>query len=167
MSELPAGNPPAVESRGDFAAAVHWAVATAIADGARTLVAVDPAFDELWPWDDAALREALVGWFRLPQRRLVLLAANYDAVPRLHPRFTTWRRDWAHAIDTRLVPEELADGLPTLLIDDRRTSLHLREREQGRGRASLEVRTRLLWQERADVWLQRSSPGFAITTLGL
>jgi hypothetical protein len=159
--------PPPITSRAEFAAALRWALDRALADGARTLLAADPDFDELWPWDDEPLRQALAGWLRLPQRRLVLLAAHYDAFPRRHPRFTAWRRDWAHAIDARIVPEELADRVPTLWHDDQRTSVHLREREPCSGRASIERRTRLLWQERSDALLQRSSPGFAVTTLGL
>jgi len=158
---------PQIASRADFAAALHWAMEQALADGARTLIAADPGFDEFWPWEDAALRQVLAGWLRLPQRRLVLLAANYDAVPRLHPRFTAWRRDWVHAIDARVVPAELADRVPTLWLDDQRSSVHLRGREPCSGRASLERRTRLLWQERSDALLQRSAPGFAVTTLGL
>lgn len=164
----PAAEPvPPIASRADFAQALHWALGRAVADGARQLLAVDPDFDELWPWDDEPLRQALAGWLRLPQRRLVLLAARYDAFPRRHPRFTAWRRDWAHAIDARVVPEELADRVPTLWLDDQRTSVHLRDREPCSGRASIERRTRLLWQERSDALLQRSSPGFAVTTLGL
>lgn len=151
----------------DFAPAVRWAVATAIADGARTITAVDMAFGENWPWDDAALLRSLTGWLKLPQRRLVLLAADYAEVPRLHPRFVQWRRDWAHAIAPFVAPEELAAQLPTALFDDRRVSVARLDPVQGRGRASLEPRTRLHWFDKTDALLQRSSPGFPVSTLGL
>jgi hypothetical protein len=158
---------PVIAGPEDFAPAVGWAIRTAIAEGARTITAVDIAFGENWPWDDAALRSALAGWLRLPQRRLVLLAANYDEVPRLHPQFVQWRRDWAHAISPFVAPEELAHTLPTAVFDDRRVSVARLDAVQGRGRASLELRTRLVWHEKVDALLQRSSPGFPVTTLGL
>jgi len=159
--------PPAIAGPEDFAPAVGWALQAAIADGARTITAVDTAFGENWPWDDAVLLSALTGWLKLPQRRLVLLAAGYDDFGRLHPRFTVWRRDWAHAIAPFVAPEELAGTLPTLLLDDRRISVVRLDPIQGRGRASMEPRTRLHWHEQVDAVLQRSSPGFPVTTLGL
>lgn len=158
---------PTIAGPEDFAPAVRWAVGTAIADGARTITAVDLAFGENWPWDDADTLSALAGWLRLPQRRLVLLAAGYDEVPRQHPRFVQWRRDWAHAIAPFVAPEELAGTLPTVLFDDRRLSVVRLDPVQGRGRASLEPRTRLHWHDKVDAVLQRSSPGFPVTTLGL
>ncbi len=159
--------PPTIEGPEDFAPAVVWGIHTAIADGARTITAADIAFGENWPWDDAALLSALAGWLRQPGRRLQLLAAGYDAVPRTHPRFVQWRRDWAHAIFPFVVPEELAHGLPTVLVDDRRVSVARLDPVQGRGRASLEPRTRLHWHDQVDALLQRSSAGFPVTTLGL
>lgn len=158
---------PTIAGPEDFAPAVRWAVGTAIADGARTITAVDLAFGENWPWDDADMLSALAGWLRLPQRRLVLLAASYDEVPRQHPRFVQWRRDWAHAIAPFVAPEELAGTLPTVLFDDRRLSVVRLDPVQGRGRASLEPRTRLHWHDKVDAVLQRSSPSFPVTTLGL
>jgi hypothetical protein len=159
--------PPAIDGPEDFAPAVRWAVGTAIADGARTITAVDLAFGENWPWDDAALLSALAGWLRLPQRRLVLLAADYADMPARHPRFVQWRRDWAHAITPFVAPEELTSLLPTALFDDRRVSVVRLDAVQGRGRASLEPRTRLHWHDKTDAVLQRSSAGFPVTTLGL
>ncbi len=159
--------PPAIDGPEDFAPAVRWAVATAIADGARTITAVDTAFGENWPSDDPDLHRQLATWLRLPQRRLVLLAAGFDDVPRLHPRFVQWRRDWAHAITPMQAPEEWATTLPTVLLDDRRVSVVRLDAVSGRGRASLEPRTRLHWHDQTDAVLQRASPAFPVTTLGL
>jgi hypothetical protein len=158
---------PLIEGPEDFAPAVCWAVQHAVADGSRVITAVDTEFGAHWPWDDTTLLATLVGWFKLPQRRLVLLAAHYDGVPRQHPRFTAWRRDWAHAIDSRVAPEEMAATLPTLLFDDRHTSVVRHDAISGRGRVSVTPRTRLHWAEPVDAVLQRSSAGFAVTTLGL
>ena len=157
---------PLIESRESFAAALHWGFETAIENGARCITCADPNFDA-WPLDDAALLQRLTAWLRLPQRRLVLLAANYDTVPRRLPRFTGWRRDWAHAIQALQAPQEFAFDVPTLLIDDRSVSVHLLDPLHWRGRAAVDARSRLLWQEKIDALLQRSEPAFAVTTLGL
>jgi hypothetical protein len=160
------GTPPRIDSLAAFADALRWGFLAGVADGTRCFICVDPGF-ELWPLDDEALLEPLTAWLRLPQRRLVLLAASYDDVPRRLPRFTTWRRDWAHAIQALQCPQEFAAELPSLLIDDRRTCVHLIDPVHGRGRAERDARSRLLWQEKVDVVLQRSEPAFAVTTLGL
>lgn len=158
--------PPRIDSREAFTEAIHWGFDAAMADGTRSITCVDASF-ELWPLDDVALLQRLTAWLRLPQRRLVLLAAGYDEVPRRLPRFTEWRRDWAHAVQPLQCPQEFAGELPTLLLDERRTSVHLIDPVHWRGRAEQSARSRLLWQERIDVVLQRSEPAFAITTLGL
>ena len=159
-------NPPPLGTREAFGAAVRWGFESAIADGARRITCVDRNFED-WPLDDAALLHGLTAWLRLPLRCLVLLAASYDTVPQRLPRFTGWRRDWAHAIQALQAPQEFAADLPTLLLDDRRVSVHLVDPVHWRGHAASDARVRLLWQERVDVVLQRSEPAFAITALGL
>lgn len=157
---------PLIDSRASFAAALHWGFETAIANGACCITCVDPNFED-WPLDNAALLQNLTAWLRLPQRRLVLLAANYDSVPQRLPRFTGWRRDWAHAIQAWQPPQEFAPDVPTLLLDDRSITVHLLDPLHWRGRAAVDARSRLLWQEKIDVVLQRSEAAFAVTTLGL
>ncbi len=157
---------PRIDSHEAFTDAIRWGMAAAMADGARSITCVDPSF-EWWPLDDLSLLDALTAWLKLPQRRLVLLAAHYDEVPRRQPRFTSWRVHWAHAIQALQCPQEFAAELPSVLIDDRRVCVHLIDPLQGRGRAERDVRARLRWQEKLDVVLQRSEPAFAVTTLGL
>ena len=157
---------PTIATRESFAAALHWGFQTAIAQGARSVTCVDATFEH-WPLDDVGLLESLTTWVRLPQRSLCLLAASYGEVPSRQPRFTAWRRDFAHATVALQAPSEFAADLPTLLLDDKRVSVHLIDAVHWRGRASTAVRTRLLWQEKIDVVLQRSEAGFAVTTLGL
>lgn len=159
-------SPPRIDSSESFDAALRWGFETAIANKARCITCVATTFED-WPLDDPALLESLTTWMRLPQRRLVLLAANYDEVPRRLPRFTGWRRDWAHLIQALQPPLELAADLPTLLIDDRSVGVNLIDPVHWRGRAEVDVRARLLWQERIDAILQRSEPAFPVTTLGL
>lgn len=157
---------PLIDSRESFAAALRWGLEQALAQSARKLVLVDPTFEH-WPLDEVALLQTLTQWVRLPDRRLTLLAARFDEVPRRQPRFTAWRRDWAHAVVALQAPQEFASDLPTVLLDDRTLSVHLLDAVNWRGRAALDPRARLLWQEKIDVVLQRSEPAFAATTLGL
>ena len=158
--------PPSIDTRESFAAALRWGFENAAADGARCITCVDTSFEH-WPLDDPGLLEGLTAWAKLPQRRLLLLAARYDEVPRRQPRFTAWRRDWAHAVTALQAPQDFAADLPTLLLDDRKTSVHLIDALNWRGRAAVDPRARMLWQEKIDVVLQRSEAGFAVTTLGL
>ena len=158
--------PPVIDSQAGFATALRWGFETAIGQGARQLLCVDARF-EYWPLDDAALLAALGAWLRLPQRRLVLLAASFDEVPRRQPRFNTWRRDWTHATSFWQAPEEMAAELPTLLLADGAVSVRLIDAEHWRGRAEIDARSARLWRDRVDVVLQRSSPAFPVNTLGL
>jgi hypothetical protein len=157
---------PVIDSREAWAAALRWGFDTACSEGARCITCVDPGFEH-WPLNDAALLQTLTTWARLPQRRLVLLAARFDEVPRRHPRFTAWRRDWAHVVQAFQSPPEFAAELPSVLLDDRLLSAQLLDADHWRGRAALDRRAHLLLQERVDVVLQRSEPAFAVTTLGL
>jgi hypothetical protein len=157
---------PEIDSFKAWAEALRWGLETACSEGARCITCVDPSFEH-WPLNDAALLQTLTTWARLPQRRLVLLAARFDEVPRRHPRFTAWRRDWAHVVQALQSPPELAAELPSVLLDDRLLSAQLLDADHWRGRVALDRRAHLLLQERVDVVLQRSEPAFAVTTLGL
>ena len=157
---------PIIDSRSGFAAAIHWGFARAIERGARRIVCVDRDFS-IWPLDDAARLDALTAWLRLPQRRLVLLAAHFDEVPRRHPRFVTWRRHFSHAVATHAAPEDLVDALPTLLLDDKGTLVRLVDAVHWRGRVSDDEATARPWRDEIEAVVQRSDPGFPTTTLGL
>ena len=157
---------PAIDTLESFGAALRWGFETAAAQGARVITCADPDF-EGWPLDDPQLLQGLTDWIRLPQRQLVLLAASYDGVPRQLPRFTSWRRNWSHAIQALKAPQEFASDVSTLLLDDVSVCVHLADRLNWRGLAAADGRKRWLWQERIDVVLQRSEPGFTISTLGL
>jgi hypothetical protein len=158
--------PPPIDSRAGYRAALCWGFQTAIQRGARTITCVDPDFAE-WPLDDPALLQALTAWLRLPQRRLVLLAADYRAMPRALPRFTAWRSHWVHAMAFWQAAAEMAADLPSLLLDDRGLSVRLIDAEHWRGSTSLDARTALPWRERTELLLQRAEAAFAVNTLGL
>ena len=158
--------PPPITSRAEFVAALRWGFTQAIGGGARRIVCVDADFAE-WPLDDPALHAALTAWLRQPQRRLVLLAADYAAVPRRQPRFVAWRALWAHAIEAWSPAEGDAMDLPTLLVDDRAVSVQLHDAVHWRGRAELDSRSARLKRDEVDALLQRSQPAFPVNSLGL
>jgi hypothetical protein len=117
--------------------------------------------------DDAELLQLLTAWLRLPQRRLVLLAANFDHVPRRLPRFNAWRRNWAHAIEGWQPPDEMVIELPTLLVVDRILTVRLIDPVHWRGRASLDQRDARVQSQEIDAVLQRCERAFAVNSLGL
>jgi hypothetical protein len=158
--------PPVIDSRNSHALAVAWGFQAAIERGARRIVCADSDF-AVWPWDDSATLDALSAWLRLPQRSLVLLARDFSAVPRCHPRFNAWRRDWVHAVSAWQVPADWPHEIPTLLVADRAVSVHLIDRIHWRGRAQIDERAAHHWRESIDAVLQRSEPAFAVRTLGL
>jgi hypothetical protein len=161
-----AAAPPPIDGRTSFVAALHWGLQAAAGRGARRLLCTSTDFDA-WPLDDPAWLQALQPWLRLPQRRLVMLAVHYDALPRQHPRFTRWRRDWAHAIDTLAVPDEAAPRLPTLLLDDGPVLVQLTDPVRWRGRAALDAPGAQAWRHEIEALAQQSVPAFAVTSLGL
>lgn len=157
---------PAIHSRADFSAALHWGFAASIDEGARRIVCCDPDF-ERWPLGDPPLIDRLTAWLRLPGRRLVLLAADFEVVLRRSPRFTSWRRDWVHAVEAWLPPTELRAALPSVLCSDRTVSVQLIDPVHGRGRASDDGRLAQQWRDELDAFSQRSEPAFASQVLGL
>lgn len=157
---------PKITSRAEFTAAIAWGFEQAVAGGARRIVCVDPDFAD-WPLDDPALHERLTAWLRLPQRRLVLLAARFDEVPRRHPRFVAWRVHWSHAVEAFSPPESDAADLPCLLVDDTAISVQLVDRTHWRGRAERDARSARLVRDSIDAVLQRSEASFSVNRLGL
>lgn len=157
---------PAIASQVEFEQAVAWCLRTSISRGARRITWIDRDFSE-WPLDDPQLHGELAAWLRLPQRRLVLLAAGFAGVARLHPRFVRWRTTWAHALETLVLPEGEAVDLPAVIYDDGRVSMQLLDRLHWRGRCSLTPTDAWALREEFEPILQRSSPGFPVNALGL
>jgi hypothetical protein len=156
----------AFEGPAEFAQVLRDLVARAEACGVRRLAWCDPDFSG-WPLGEVAWIEPLTRWVRGGQQELVMIAARWDAVPRLHPRFAAWRRDFAHAVQC-LVPDESRTGaLPTLWIDAAGQVLRVFDPERLRGRAGFERTDRQSAIEDFDAIAQRATPGFAAATLGL
>jgi hypothetical protein len=153
-----------IDGRSDFTYALQASLVQAVRSRQRELCFVDPDF-ESWPMDDAVVIEALNAWARLPQRRLLMVAASFDTFARRYARFTTWRGTFAHvveAFETEVEPSQV----PTLLLAGA-NSLMLADRLRWRGHTLTDDKEIADWREVVDVLLQRSEPGFGANTLGL
>lgn len=157
--------PGSIDTRAAWNEAVVWALQAALARSARRILLVDPDFAH-WPLGEPAVLALLQAFVRMPQRQLLLMASNFDEVPRKHPRFVAWRRDWAHAVSAWTPPEGAA-ALPGLLLDDGPVLLQRLSLQPLRARAALDPAEARRWREQTDAFLQQSSPAFPAHTLGL
>jgi len=154
-----------IGSRGEFLAAVRSSFALAAEAGARELVIVDPTFAD-WPLNDRTVVESLATWID-SGRRLTAFAHSFDALPRSHPRFVDWRRQWAHVVHCRTDTELEPDQVPTLLLAPGLTCVRLLDRVRHRGTVSNRPVDLNECSEAVDALLQRSIEAFPPTTLGL
>ena len=158
-----------VESAEEVRQMLRQALRLTAEQGGRELCWMDTDFVG-WPLSDPELLEALHRW-ALPHRRLRLLAADYEALRRVHPRFVQWRQLHDHVVNARAYdPAEaidrsqpaplglvLAPGLLAMrLWSPVRASLSLRD-----------VREEASAREWFDAIEQRSADSFASSTLGL
>jgi len=154
-----------VSSRGEFIALARELLSSLGASSGRDITLVDADFSP-WPLDDPAVVDALTRWVQLPGRRLRLVGARFDIIERGQPRFSAWRKPFAHAVEC-LTPTELdASDLPAVLLFDA-SYLALLDREQWQGRWSAERRAWLVQRERIDALVQRCEPAWPVTVLGL
>lgn len=153
-----------IDGRSDFTQAVQHCLERAVRQRERELYFVDTDF-EVWPLDDALVLDHLNAWARLPQRRLVMVASRFGAMPRLFSRFTAWRGTFAHVVEAFTTAVEPSQ-IPTLLLAGP-SSLMLADRLRWRGHGLSSDKEVADWREVIDVLLQRSEPGFSANTLGL
>lgn len=153
-----------ITGRSEVIAAWRTLLLQSLQEGVRELWCADVDFAD-WPLNEPALVEALVQWAR-PHRRLHLLAQHYDEMPRRHPRFVRWRRDFSHVVEAWCA-EDLEPGRHPCLLVAAPRSIELLERGHWRAKVSEEAADAQRARERLDAILQRSAPGFAATTLGL
>lgn len=164
--ELPDPPPAAdrIDGRSAFTGALRHALSMAANGRARELCLVDPDF-EAWPLEDAVVLGALAAWARKPKRRLLMIASRFDHLSGRSPRFTAWRRSWAHVVECRATDVERSQ-VPTLLLAGVH-SLHLADRLQWRGHWLEDDSEIGAWREVVDVLVQRSEVDFPANTLGL
>ena len=101
------------------------------------------------------------------RRRLVVFAHNFDEMPRRHPRFADWRRQWSHVVQCRTDPELEAEQMPTLLLVPGVVGVRLLDPVRYRGMVSGRAADHVECREAIDALLQRSVEAFPATTLGL
>ena len=151
--------------RESFRAAVRQALAEAARAGWRELIVCDASFAD-WPLGERAVVQALDAWARGAGQRFTVLAQRYDAVERLHPLFVGWRRQWAHKIECRSVRVADPLELPSALWSPGWALQRLDALRSG-GVSGAQPERVLHLRESLSAWLERSSPAFAATTLGL
>ncbi|MBB5204027.1 hypothetical protein HNQ51_001320 [Inhella inkyongensis] len=143
----------------------------ALQGGARRLTVLDPDFVH-WPWSNPELLHELALWVRAGHR-LEMLALDYEACARRHPRFMAWRAHHDHGLLIRsyepgeVGPQALLGGLAA----QPGPVLQILEREDGRARWTRAgphlASDRQLALENFDAIAQRSGPAWPLTTLGL
>ena len=154
-----------ITSRAEFTDEIRSSFAIAAHEGAREIVLVDADFAD-WPLNERAVIESLTAW--IDSRRSVLLFGHsFDELARRHSRFVEWRRQWAHAVQSRNDPELEASQLPTLLLVPGVSCVRLVDRVHHRGTVSNRQVDMVECQEAVDALLQRSVEAFPATTLGL
>ena len=159
--DLPQGR---FEGRNAFAQLVRDALAAAAREGWREIILSDASFAD-WPLCERAVAESLQAWSQ-GGRRCVLLARRYDEVVRLHARFVGWRQAWSHIVEARGCPSADALELPSAIWSPRWVMRRL-DPERCTGLSGSEAERRVALRELLDEWLQKSSPAFPATTLGL
>lgn len=152
------------EGRTRFAQCVRDALAQAALQGWRELVLCDPDFAD-WPLGERAVVQALQAWAR-PGRSLVMLAAGYDEMVRRHARFVQWRVHWSHLVACHACRTTDAAALPSL-VWSAHWSLRRLDLVRSTGWAGADAERRTQSRELIDQWLQRATPAFPASVLGL
>ena len=155
----------AIAGRAEFQGAVRAALAEAAVAGWRELWLCDPDFAH-WPLGEPDMIDSLTRWAG-GQCKLTLLALHYGELARRHPRWVQWRRQWAHRVECRALPDLRPDDLPVMLHARGALTLHLFDPLRYRGQVSSAVADDLRAREQIDAILQRSTEAFPATTLGL
>jgi len=133
--------------------------------GVRRIHCVAPSFLD-WPFDQSGVLEALVRWAKPPGRAMLLIAQDFDGVGRQHPRFTAWRRDWAHCIEALQPSEGERVELPTLLWAGMQ-ALEVLDTERWRARWLRDPAELRAKAELCEAIAQRCEAAWPATTLGL
>ena len=154
-----------ITSRSEFHAALQDAFAEVARVGCRELWLCDVDFAD-WPLGERAVVEHLGHW-AASQRSLTLIAENFDAVSRRHPRWVEWRRTWAHVVHCRTNVELEAGQFPTILLAPGLLSVRLSDTVHHLGQRSHLAAEGLRCKELIDAVLQRSEEAFPATMTGL
>ena len=145
-------------------------VRTALVAGTETAAdwrLSDPDFAQ-WPLGERAIVDVLQqAVLTHPGTRFTLLAGQFDAFPRRHPRWLTWRQTWSHRVRCLQVDEDDAPRLRPMLLWPGRMGLRVLDDVSGRGVWTTDAATLHVWLDDFDVISQRSAEAMPGTTLGL
>ena len=159
---LPVGR---FQGREAFRQLVRDALDRAAREAWRELVISDFDFAD-WPLGEREVVQALHDWAG-HRRRLTVLAADFDAVARLHPRFVHWRVRWDHVVVGRRLRARDGEGVPSVLWSANWLLQRL-DPVRGNGVSTDEALRIAHQREQLDEWVQsRSVPGFPASVLGL
>ena len=158
------------EGRGAYEEALRSGLLALCAQGSREIFCVAEDFTD-WPLSDRAVVDALTQWARRG-RTLHLMARNFDSIRQRHPRFVQWRTTYDHCVDAREhEPESEDTRAPKAALFEaggpERLSVRLFDEGHFRGALNLDAGDALRLQEWFDVLMQRSTPAFPASTLGL
>jgi hypothetical protein len=152
------------EGREGFRQTLRDAFSAAAREGWRDMFWCDIDYVD-WPLGERSVVAALNAWAH-PQRRLLILAADFQRLQREHVRFVEWRRTWDVILECRQASPVDASTLPSLLIGPG-WALQRHDIGRCRGTTSIEAPTRVRWRAATGDALSRSRPGFPASTLGL
>ena len=129
------------------------------------LVVGDADFAD-WAWGSAAAVELLNHWAR-HGRKITVLACNFDALVRRHPRWVQWRSTWDHRIQCRKYLTRDPAAVPSVLWSPHWVVQRL-DAERCVGVASSSRTAIVQQQEVLQEWiLRKSTPSFPASVLGL
>lgn len=154
-----------ITSRSTFHDAVRNGFAEAARLGCAELWLCDADFAD-WPLGERSVIVQLTQW-ATSQRRLTLLASQFEDLARRHSRWVSWRRDWAHVVHCRTNTELERSQFPSVMLAPGAFSVALSSPVQHRGRVSRVPADLLRWKESIDAVLQRSEETFPASTTGL
>ncbi len=157
------------DTRTDFQAAIREAFASLAESACNDVVICDTDFAD-WPLGEISVIDSLTRWVQ-PHRKFTVYAQNFDEALRRHARWVTWRRQFAHAVECRVV-EPLEQGRMPSLFTARAgevagMTVRLFDASRYRGSLSADARDAVLAREQIDAISQRSAEGLPATTLGL
>lgn len=153
------------EGREAFRQRVRDALERAARDGWPELVFSDFDFAD-WPLGEQEVVQSLHRWAG-QRRRLTLLAGNFDAITRLHPRFVQWRVRWDHLVLARKARVVNSQDVPSVLWSPAWVLQRI-DPVRSNGVSANEAERIIRQREQLDEWMQsRSAPGFPASVLGL
>lgn len=147
-----------------FQTQVRLLLDAASRDGCQEIILCDPDFSG-WPLGESALVNSLADWSQRG-RRFTLLAQSFQELPRLHPRFVTWRQRWDHIIECRRCGPVHRGTFPSVLWTPEWV-LHHFEGDLFEGVVSRDPARRFQLRETLAEVIKTSTAGFPSTTLGL